>query len=385
MSEETTPSRADVIAAKYDEIEAAAPETAPEPVAEASPEPAPQEDAAPTAPDRSRDEHGRFAKAEKAPEPKPQVKSGAIGPELKDAPPLGKPAAEPPPSVKAPQSWKPTVRDLVSRLPAEFHPIVEEALRRDKETALAMQKAAEAGKGAQPMIEAIRPYEMQIRAAGIEPSKYVGDLLQTVHALTYGNPTQQADVLAAVVMQYGRHLLNPDGQDANGQPTSPLDRAIVSRLQGQGQPQRQTQPAYQDPRVDKLLQALQSQQQERLTQAEAASDARVEEFAGAHEFYEDVREQMADIVDLWAKQGKKSLSDEELERAYNLACNMNPDVSAVLERKKKAETVRTSQEATARARAASSSIRSQPAAAPPTQPTDRRSVLAARFDEIESQ
>ena len=39
---------------------------------------------------------------------------------------------------------------------------------------------------------------------------------------------------------------------------------------------------------------------------------------------------MADILDVWAKQGKKEVSGREMERAYTLACNMNDNVATVL-------------------------------------------------------
>jgi hypothetical protein len=49
----------------------------------------------------------------------------------------------------------------------------------------------------------VRPYEAQIRAAGGNPQQYVGTLLQTAHALSYGHPQQKASIVAGLAMQFG--------------------------------------------------------------------------------------------------------------------------------------------------------------------------------------
>lgn len=384
--------RREVLEAAFDEIEAGvAPEQAPaEPAIEVeSPEAAAAPEADETAEqkaERIRDEAGRFAKAEKTAakgrtvKPTPPAAAGTqAGAPI---PPAAAPAAPVLPKFKPPQSWKPTVRELAAKLPPEFAPILEESVRRERETEIALQRAAEASKGVQPWQEAIRPYEAQIRAAGSEPVKYVGELLQTAHQLTYAPDHQKAPILASLIMQFGPSLLKPDQQDANGNPSCPLDRALVQMMQGRPMQAQTPQQQFRDPRLDQLLAQAQQRQAAQVAEMETEAVQTTQAFAQGHEFYGDVSDHMADILDVWAKQGKRTVEPADLERAYNLACSLNEDVSATLARRQKAEAVRTGASATARSRAAASSVRSQPTAAPAAQPADRRAALEAAADEL---
>jgi hypothetical protein len=229
----------------------------------------------------------------------------------------------------------------------------------------------------------MRPYEATIRASGMEPVAYVGSLLQTVHALTYGPPQTQADTLAAVVAQYGAHLLQPDRQEVDGSFTSPLVRALGARLGGQGAPQGAPyQPAQQaqfrDPRLDQLL-------AEQASRVEQSAQDRSETFRSGHEFGADVADAVADILEVWARQGKREVTEAELEKAYVAACWSNPEIAAILEQRRAVQSVGTVQAGTQRARAAASSIRTQPTSGAPAKPAGIRAALLERYDEIDSQ
>ena len=226
-------------------------------------------------------------------------------------------------------------------------------------------------KGAQGWQETVRPYEAQIRASGGDPQKYVGELLQTAHALSYGPTEQKADLLANLIMQFRV-------------PPEMLDQALVARMGGQGAPRAQAQgQQFQDPRVDQLLQQLESTKREQTTRAAAEADQSASAFADTHEFFDDVAGDVANLLDVWAKQGKTQVSTEELERAYEIACQMNPDVSPVYAQRQAHSAARTAQATTQRARIAASSVRSQPTAAQAAQPTGRRAALEAAFDELD--
>ena len=83
----------------------------------------------------------------------------------------------------------------------------------------------------------------------------------------------------------------------------------------QGQPQP---GMYQDPRVDTLLAQLQGLQQSRQETIVQTAVKEVESFGSDKDFFEDVREDMADLLDLAAKRGL----DLSLEQAYERACKM---------------------------------------------------------------
>jgi hypothetical protein len=155
---------------------------------------------------RARDESGRFVKQDAKPaEPDKQA---ILPPAAKPTPPgqgaalapVATPAAAPASSLKPPQNWKPTARAKWDQLPPE---VQEEAVRVHNEVRKVMDEAAEAKKSGGAWGETVRPYEAQIRAAGGSPQQYVGTLLQTAHALSYGHPQQKASIVAGLAMQFG--------------------------------------------------------------------------------------------------------------------------------------------------------------------------------------
>jgi hypothetical protein len=324
-----------------------------------TPEPAPAES---VSDGRARDATGRFVKQEAKPaeSDKPQAPPPAAKPGLAGqgaaagaTVPTAAPAA--PPAYKPPQSWKPTVREHWGALPAEVQAEVD---RREREIAKALQESAEASKGAGTWQETVRPYEAQIRAAGGNPQQYVGTLLQTAHALSYGHPQQKASIVAGLAMQFG---ISP--QD--------LDSALVAVMQGRQAPQQQ--PAqFKDPRVDQLLQTMQQREA-------AAAEERASRFAesAGHEYFEDVSDEMVGLIETWKSQGKDYTSDAALERAYRIACQANEEVAKVIAQKEAARSAANAQASTQRAKAAASTIRSTPGgnSAPASPGDDWRSHL----------
>ena len=154
-------------------------------------------------------------------------------------------------------------------------------------------------------------------------------------------------------------------------------------LAGQ-QPQGSTSQAV-DPATI-AAQVRQQIQQDFQRQAEAARaqryQQRLQTFAQKHEFFEDVRSKMADILD---GRGSRDPSDEELGEVYDLACRIHPEISAVVKQREAAKSAGTSQEATRRAQAAASSVKSSPAASPGSpKPRNLRETLEHRYDELAS-
>ena len=371
----------EVLEAKYDEIDAGAPsepveapESAPAPkVEEAAPEPK----ASPVE-GRAREPDGKFAPEPKKTEPKKAAAApapaGAVATHapigLKPGEPAAPAQAVPPTVTKAPQALKPAARELWGKLPPEFEPLKAEWARRERETAIAMQRASEAQKGAAQIQELTRPYEAVIRQSGLDAPKYVENLLQTAYQLNTAAPQQRAAVLADIVMQFG---VTP----------ADLDQALVARIQGQPAPaQSQQQQQFRDPRFDVLMQQMQQAKQQRESAQAAESSQIVDSFKDSHEFAEDVQDEIADILEVWAKRGKTAVSPEDLERAYTIACQNNPDVAPLLEQRRAAEAAQKAIASTARSRSAASSVRSEPAAPLASQPADRRAVLEAKWDEL---
>lgn len=348
------------------------------PVEQAAPEPVEAAETTETAEqkaDRTRDEAGRFAAEKKAKAAEKVVAKTAATAQAKPAAAVTQPvAATTAPVLKAPQSWKANEREAWSKVPPEAQAAI---LRRDRETAIALKQAADREQATQPIQEALRPYEAIVRASGLAAPQYIGSVMQTVHALASGPQHVKADTLASLVMQFGPDLLQqvPDGQ---GGMTCALERALVAKMSGRQaqQPQAQPQQApFRDPRLDTIL------QQSAQRQASVA-EQQVESFAATHEFLSDVSDTMQTIIDGWAKQGKTELSDGDLDRAYNIACNMDQDVAATLEQRKRAASVAVQQQAANKARTAASTVRSSPTVANATQPADRRAALEDAYDKL---
>ncbi len=317
-------------AAQAPAVEVAAPAPAPEAV-EAAPE---ESEAAPVKTD-GRDEKGRFAtKAEKA--AATPATASAAPPEATEA--TEAPAPE---ALKAPSNWRAGAKEKWAALPPE---IQEEALRVDLEVRKVMQDAAPAKRFAQEFSQVLAPYAQQLQAQGVNPAQHVGQLLQASQILTSGAPAAKAQFVAQLIRNSG----------------IPIEM-LAQHLDGQAQ--QQGQPQHLDPRsiAAQVRQELRQElQQEREQHTGQRATQEIQAFSQGKEFFSDVQEDMADVLQSAVRRGV-SMS---LEEAYNRACKLHPDVSAKLERAQKLQAVKAAAASTQRSKAAASSIRGQPAAPP---------------------
>jgi hypothetical protein len=137
---------------------------------------------------------------------------------------------------------------------------------------------------------------------------------------------------------------------------------------------QQQQPAT-DPRVDQLFAQMEQAKHQRAQQEAQAADDAVVEFAKTHEFTDDVREDMADIIEIAERRGQKL----DLETAYKRAIGMNEEISNVVRQREAAKQATTAKAATSKARAAASSVRSSgpPPKGGPAQATIEDEIRAA--------
>jgi hypothetical protein len=283
----------------------------------------------------ARDTKGRFT-PKKAP-----VDSGAVpgveGEIGKDqqAKSDAKPIAS---TVKAPQSWKPEMREKFAALPPE---VQQEVVRREREITNALNESTEHRKASAKLREVIGPYEGMIRAEGGNVYSAISSLMQTAQALRTSPPAHKAQLVAQLVNQFGVDIGMLDqalaGQAPHGQPaTSQIDprqavREEIENYRQQAEAQRSA-AAYRE------------------AQSETVS------FAESHEFMEDVRTRMATILEVNAREGVVV----SMEEAYNEACSLHPEVSKIVRQREAAKAASTGTSATARSKTASSSVRSSP-------------------------
>lgn len=266
------------------------------------------------------------------------------------------------PHGRAPASWRPGAREAWGKLPADVR---AEVHRRERETARVVQESAQSRQVAERINTLQQQYAPALQAEGVDAITASANLMSLASRLRFGTPVEKAHLAATIIRNYG-----VDVQAL----AAALDAAPVP-LHGQAQ-QRQQPPS--DPRVDQLFQQLGAMQQQRQQQVVERATTEVEEFGSKQEFFEDVREDMADLLEMAAKRGV----DLTLQQAYERACAMHPDVSQVLAARQRAAQAGNSQQSTQRARAAASSVRGTPSGAPVTQATDLRSTIEAAIEQV---
>jgi hypothetical protein len=324
-------------------------------------EPSPPADEPKT--DRPRNPDGTFAPKQGTDVPKPGLPPTPPAPKSPDAakkPAEGAPAEQPQQkTLRPPQSLKPAEREAFM----SASPVLQEALvRREKEIQQALQQTAGARQFTQRMTEVLQPYIPLIQANGGDPFQFVGNLLYASNALTHGSPKFKAEVVASLIHQFGVDIEMLDSVLA-GLPVQSQKPAADQQILPQVQQLVQQQLAP----VQQLLGQIQQQRQQAFQAAYQKETQSLEQFAAdpKHEFFEDVREIMADLVEVAASRGYE-LSYED---AYAQACQLHPDVrSVIMSRNSNAQLQNTAQSLTAaaqRAKAAAVSVAGGPASGVP--------------------
>jgi hypothetical protein len=367
---DAAPSIREALAAAKEEVEAREPEDAPADAAPQPPDEAAPEDEKPEKPTRARDDSGRFAAKAKAEEAAKAEKT-AVTP----APRKGAPTQTPPPTdgstaqtpapapatptetYRAPQSWKPLLREKWASLPPD---VQAEVVRREREVAQGLQEASQHRGLSTALSQALAPHQALIQASGGDPFRVISSLLQTQAALTMGPPEHRAQVLAAAIRNSG----------------APIE-LIAQALNGEAQAPQARQPQAIDPREiirqakQELMQDLQAQQQERLT---AKARDEWEQFKAANEFAADLAPAIQHHVAVAGQMGRELT----LAQAYKYALDGDPELSAVMKQREAAKQANAKAASTQRAKLASTSVRTEPAgetSAPA--PEDLRSQILA--------
>ena len=316
---------------------------------------------------RARDEGGRFTKDGQPPKgAKPAAPAPAAAKPGQQPPPGQQPNPQTPAPFKGPQSWKPAAREALAKAPPE---VQQEVMRREGEIQRAMQDMAPLKRHRDGFQQLMAPYQAFIRAENSNDFQAIDNMMRTAVALRTLPAQDRAKLMAGMCHQFG---IDPNM----------LDQAWYALTQGNGQPAqlptRQAQPnpqQFRDPRLDPIIEAFNQRQQAEY------QDTRSEmsKFAESHQFFDDVRPDMADIIELRAKRGLSTSWDQ----AYDLACQANEDVAPLYQQAKDAERARTGQPGTQRARAAAVSVRPSPGIRTPQQadPNDLRATLMESMQE----
>lgn len=298
---------------------------------------------------RERDEQGRFKAKEQAEGIQPGPKPG--------------PKAQ---GDRAPASWRPEIREHWGQLPETVR---SEIARREGEVQRTLQESAEARKNYDAVMKTIAPYEAFIRAENSNPIQAIDNLMSTAARLRTGTAPELATMVAGIVNQFGI------GRFGNGF-IEMLDTALAGQT-----PKLDPQQAAIDQVLNQRLapiqqmfsqfqQAQQAQQQRVVEQAQSE----VGQFLEKAEFGNDVREDMADLLEAAQRRGQNMT----LLDAYKKACLMNDQVRSVISQRMQAKGAQQQTQAAQKARSAAVSVSgSAPMGAMQQPATDVRSAIEA--------
>lgn len=238
-------------------------------------------------------------------------------------------------SPKAPVGWSPKAREVWASVPAL---VQEEILAREQEMTDSMANTKVARQTHEQMERLNTQYGAILAAEGVNAMQATESLMQTAAQLRLGNPMQKAQVLAEIIQTYGVDIGALDDV-LSGQPGPATQVSETEALINQ-----KMEP------VNNLLNMLQQNNEQAAMQRKEQAQTSVAEFAQNAEFFNDVRNTMADFIDLAEKQGRQMT----LQEAYDKACALDPQISSILvERAKKQQLFGSQQEIAAKKEASS--------------------------------
>ena len=218
------------------------------------------------------------------------------------------------------------------------------------------QKYAHDARRAQAMDKVMQPYSQLMQMNG-GPQNILPGLLQTGAALQTGNEVERARTVASLINQF---QVNP-AQVAGflkGESVEPTQNEQMQQMVSQ-----QMAPMQQE------LQQLRQRDMQMRQQGQEQIKGKIREFAQANEFYGDLSETMADIMDIAARNGREM----GLQEAYDAAAWQHPEIRKVM-------LARQSQGQVQQRKRAASSIHGTPGGEGSSAgPADLRSTLEQAF------
>lgn len=283
-------------------------------------------------PARERAEDGKFA-----PKTAAVIEEPKLDAEGKPAPKVPTPAPLPG-QTKAPVSWKPEVREKWE----STDPIVRnEIVRREREIDEALRTTAEARQFHQAVVQITQPYEHIFRSQNVNTITAIDNAMRSMAMLYTAPPAQKADLVAQMIQHFGVDLQT-------------LDRHLSARIQGnpvapQVAPQQQFEQVLEQ-RLRPMNEFLSGIQQQQMQAVKSEADAFFQD--PANEYAWDVKDDMADLMEIAAKRGQ-TLS---LQDAYKRATLAHPTISALVQRSAQSQGAAQLTAAARRAKEAAASI-----------------------------
>ena len=253
----------------------------------------------------------------------------------------GKPTPE---GVNAPIGFSPEAREAWKSVPDVVKAQIN---KRETEITEAMANTGEYRRTHTALTNLAQSYAPILAAEGAEsPMAAVEGLFRTVAELRVGSPQQVAQKMADLIGHYGVDIKMLDGA-LSGQPVaSPEEDRIAKMLEERLAP------------FQSMMQNQQKQSETQQQQSAQAVQTELAEFAKGAEFLNDVRNDMADLIELASRQNRVM----SFEEAYKKACALHPEVSKVVEKRASDAALISGKQKTTAKTNASSALRSNGAA-----------------------
>lgn len=288
--------------------------------------------------------------------------------EAKEAPPAEEGTEEAPKETgfdKAPASWSLKARQAWATLPAEAR---NEIVKRERDFAIGIQKNSEAAKYGFEVQRALAPFQSVIRLEGADDITAISSLAQTAATLRLGTQMQKASILRDLISAYEVDIGVLDSVLA-GEQVSDEDHKISKLLEQKLAPFQQ------------LLSSIEEGKRAHASTVISKVDQEIANFEKSAEFINDVRDEMADILEIAARRGKPLT----LQQAYNRAIALREDIIEIVQKRKHNDTLKEQHRKVQEKRQAAASLPSGTGGNPvPKQASSIREALENAFSMADS-
>jgi hypothetical protein len=265
--------------------------------------------------------------------------------------------------AKAPASWSPKARQDWDKIPDGAKALIH---KRDQEVNKALQDTAQARRAVQTLNQTLEPYKNGLIAAGVQdPFQAIGALFKTEATLRGGTQAEKSRMIASLINEYGVDIQTLDtvlsGQQVDDSPSSQIEQLLNQKL---------------EPFNQFMAQQTQQAQQQHFQQTQSAQ-SEIQKFSETAEFLEDVRNDMADLLDMAASRNQQMT----LQEAYDKACALNPDIAAIVQKRQQEKRIMESNRETRQKKAAAVSLTGKQAGNPAAaEPDNLRDAIASAWE-----
>lgn len=244
---------------------------------------------------------------------------------------------------KPPASWRAGAKESWAKLPPAVR---QEVTKREGEIQRELSQTAVVRKFSAELANIIRPHSQTIQSMNTTPLAAIDSLLKTASGLAGGNAEVRARIVADIIGNYHIDIPMLDKILAK--------QPIPDKMKNGGDPNPNSVPDWAKP-IFSFMTDAQTARQQREIDLQTEAESEVAEAAHNMPFLDDLRDEVADILEISARRGKVVT----LEEAYNRAVAMDPEVSQVVAQRKAAAD-KTKSDSLARARRAASTVSGAP-------------------------